>query len=220
MGDLKDGKSWFSVLLCIYCVFTVMQNIFEMKTVGSATFALMGGGTVVSWITFLIMDIMSEVYGKKRAVSCFSLAGILNIVVVLLAQLIIFMPGTYQDQNTSFAQIFSNGPRTVLASFIAFWIGNYVNVHIMVKLKGSATKDSGFLFWFRAVLSTIIGQLLDNAIFLVIAFAPLGISAFEMRWVDMISVVILGTSLETIIESVFVPLITIPVTRKLLKLEK
>jgi uncharacterized integral membrane protein (TIGR00697 family) len=191
-----------------------------MKTIGSTTFALMGGGTVVSWIPFMVGDITTEIYGKKANVRSFTLAGLLNLFVVILAQLVIALPGTYPDQNSAFALIFSNGVRTALASFIAFWIGNYINTHIMVVLRDRACSkgnDNSILFFIRAVLSTIVGQFCDNLIFLVIAFAPIGLSAFEMRWEDMLSVVLLGTSLEVLIESVLVPFITRPVTNFLKK---
>lgn len=218
---MKERKMYLPILMCVYCVFTVMANIFEMKAVGTSSFALMGGGTLVSWITFLVMDVMSEAYGKKASVKCFTLAGILNLSVVLLAQLLIFLPGTYAEQNIAFSQIFSNGIRTVIASFIAFWIGNYINVHIMVSMKSKcAGKDSKLLFFVRAITSTIAGQIMDNGIFLLIAFAPIRLSAFEMRWSDILSIVILGTTLETLIEMVFIPFITIPLTVYIIGKEK
>lgn len=209
---------YLSILISIYCVFTVVQNMFEMKTIGTTTFALMGGGTVVSWIPFMMGDITSEIYGRDTSIKCFTLAGIINLIVVILAQFVIWLPGTYPEQNSAFAQIFSNGIRTVIASFIAAWIGNFINTTIMVKMRDKAVangKDNGFLFFARAVLSTIVGQFFDNFIFLVIAFAPIGISAFEMNWVDIFSVTITGTLLESAIESCLVPFITRPVTNYL-----
>ena len=209
---------YLSILISIYCVFTVVQNMFEMKTIGTTTFALMGGGTVVSWIPFMMGDITSEIFGRDTSIKCFTLAGIINLIVVILAQFVILLPGTYPEQNSAFAQIFSNGIRTVIASFIAAWIGNFINTTIMVKMRDKAIangKDNGFLFFARAVLSTIVGQFFDNFIFLVIAFAPIGISAFEMNWIDIFSVTITGTLLESAIESCLVPFITRPVTNYL-----
>lgn len=218
----KNVFGYLPLLTCIYCVFTVVQNLFEMKTIGTASFALMGGGTVVSWIPFMTGDIITEIYGKSANVRSFTLAGILNLIVVILAQFVILLPGTYPDQTNAFSLIFSNGIRTAIASFIAFWIGNYINTHIMVKMRDYAKntgKDNGFLFFLRAVVSTIFGQLCDNSIFLVIAFAPIGLSAFEMRWGDIGSVILLGTTLEIVIESILVPFITRPVVNLIKKKE-
>jgi hypothetical protein len=178
----------------------------------------MGGGTIVSWIPFMVGDITSEIYGERTSIKSFTLAGIINLIVVILAQFVIFLPGSYVEQNEAFAQIFSNGVRNALASFIAFWIGNFINTHIMVSMRDKAKasgKDNGILFFIRAVVSTIFGQLFDNAVFLILAFAPIGLSAFEMTWGDILSVVITGTLIETAIESCLVPFITRPVTNKL-----
>lgn len=215
---MKNEKtfSYLSTLMCVYCVFTAMQNLFEMKTVGTPEFALCGGGLLLSWATFLVMDTITEVYGKQRAIRCYTLAGILNLVVVLISQLLILLPGTYPEQNAAFAQIFSNGVRTAVASFIAFLIGNYINVDIMVKLKTKAgSKDSKPLFFVRAVVSTILGQFVDNLLFVAIAFAPVGISAFEMTWTDIFTASASGMVLETLVEMLFIPIITIPLAKYL-----
>lgn len=192
-------------LIATYCVAVVMYNLFEMKTIGTATFAIAGGGLVISWLVFLVMDIITEVWGKDTAVKIFTFAAVLNVVIVLIAQLIIALPGTYPEQNNAFAQIFSNGPRIVLASALAFWFGNYVNTIIMHTMKkNSKDKKDKKTFAVRAVLSTLAGQFIDNALFVVLAFAPIGLSLFEMRWQDIASSVAIGTALEVIIEATFV----------------
>lgn len=214
----KKQLDYWLILGCVYCVYIVMQNLFEMKTLGTSTLAIMGGGTIISWIPFVIMDVTSEVWGEKRSVSLFTIAGLLNISTVLLAQLVIHLPGVYPDQNAAFTQIFSNGPRTVISSFIAFYLGNLVNVKIMVRMrKNSRNKESKFLFFVRAVVSTIFGQILDNLTFAILAFAPIGLSVFEMAWKDILSTSLIGTCFETGIEACFVPLVTIPLANHIRK---
>ena len=206
--------SWFTFLLAVFCVFTVVQNMFETKTIGIETFALMGGGTIVSWIPFLCNDIITEVWGQRKAVKAFTLAGLLNFFVVCMAQIVIMLPGTYAEQNVAFEQIFSNGVRTAVASLVAFLFGNFVNTVIMVEMKPKDKgKDNGFLFCARAIVSTVVGQYLDNLLFLVIAFAPIGLSVFEMRWVDILTVTLTGTLLEGLIEAAFVPTVTMPLAK-------
>lgn len=218
----KKTLDYWLILGCVYCVYIVMQNLFEMKTLGTSTLAIMGGGTIISWIPFVIMDVTSEVWGEKKSVQLFTIAGFLNISTVLLAQLVIHLPGVYPEQNAAFTQIFSNGPRTVISSFIAFYLGNLVNVKIMVKMReNSRNQKSNLLFFMRAVVSTIFGQILDNLTFAILAFAPVGLSVFEMTWKDILSTSMIGTCFETGIEACFVPVVTIPLAnylrRKVLK---
>lgn len=209
-----NKRDLLALFLSLYSVFTVVQNLFEMKTIGTAELAIMGGGTIVSWIPFIVGDITTEIYGSKKTIKLFTIAGIINLFVVLLAQLVIKLPGTYPEQNEAFTLIFSNGLRTALASFIAFWVGNYINTNIMSNLKKAAgKKDNSVLLFLRAVLSTVAGQFVDNGLFLIIAFAPIHLSEFEMLWGDILSVTFTGTLLESGIETVLVPFITIPLTK-------
>lgn len=206
------------VFMAIYAVFTVVQNLFEMKTLGTEAFAFGGGGIVLSWATFMIMDITTELFGEKETMKIYTFAGLINLFIVILAQIVIAIPGVYEEQNMAFAQIFSNGIRTALSSFTAFWVGNFVNAKIMVCMKRAANgSNSKLLFFLRAVVSTILGQFVDNMTFATLAFAPVGISLFEMTWKDILTSAVFGTFMETLIESCFVPFITIPVSTKIQK---
>lgn len=216
MGNKK--YFYLSILTALYCAFTCTMNLFDMKTIGTSTFAFGGCGVLMSWAVFMIMDIATEVYGEKESIRIYTIAGLVNLVIVILAQISIALPGVYPEQNTAFELIFSNGPRTAVSSFIAFWCGNYVNVHIMAKMKANVKDDSAKVqFFIRAVLSTLAGQFVDDMLFATLAFAPIGLSLFEMRWQDIFTSSMLGVFNETVIEMLFVPFITIPLSNKLKK---
>ena len=207
-----------SIFMAVYAVFTVIQNLFEMKTLGTPKFAFGGGGVMLSWATFMIMDITTELFGEKKTMQIYTLAGILNLFIVILSQVIIAIPGVYPEQNEAFRLIFSNGIRTALASFAAFWCGNFVNMKVMVGMKKvlkESQKSNSFLLFLRAVLSTIAGQTIDNMLFATLAFAPIGLSAFEMTWKDIATSSMVGVFNETVIEMVFVPFITIPIAKQI-----
>ncbi len=216
MKELKK-QQYIGFFMAVYAVFTVVQNLFEMKTLGTAAFAFAGGGILLSWATFMIMDITTELFGKKETMKIYTFAGLINLFIVVLSQVVILIPGVYPEQNAAFAQIFSNGVRTALASFAAFWFGNFVNMQIMIKLKSKTNSNSKFLLFIRAVVSTIFGQFVDNLLFATLAFAPIGLSLFETSWTTILTTSLFGTFMETIIESCFVPFITIPVAMKIKK---
>lgn len=216
MKELKK-QQYIGFFMAVYAVFTVVQNLFEMKTLGTPAFAFAGGGILLSWATFMIMDITTELFGKKETMKIYTFAGLLNLFIVVLSQVVILIPGVYPEQNAAFAQIFSNGVRTALSSFAAFWFGNFVNMQIMLKLKSKANSNSKFLLFIRAVVSTIFGQFVDNLLFATLAFAPIGLSLFETSWTTIFTTSLFGTFMETLIESCFVPFITIPVTMKIKK---
>lgn len=216
MKELKK-QQYIGFFMAVYAVFTVVQNLFEMKTLGTPAFAFAGGGILLSWATFMIMDITTELFGKKETMKIYTFAGLINLFIVVLSQVVILIPGVYPEQNAAFAQIFSNGVRTALSSFTAFWFGNFVNMQIMIKLKSKSNSNSKFLLFIRAVVSTIFGQFVDNLLFATLAFAPIGLSLFETSWTAILTTSSFGTFMETIIESCFVPFITIPVIMKIKK---
>lgn len=212
---IEKRYMFLAVVMSLYSVFTVVQNLFEMKTIGTESFAFGGGGIMLSWATFMLMDISTELLGKKDTMKIYTFAGLLNLFIVVLAQIVIAFPGVYPEQNEAFILIFSNGIRTAFASFAAFWMGNFVNMQIMIKMKEVDSSGSKFMLFVRALVSTIFGQFVDNAFFATLAFAPVGISVFEMTWKDIFTSSAFGTFMESIIESVWMPLITIPVISKL-----
>lgn len=214
---MKENKKYYvmAVIMSLFTTFTVCQNLFEMKTLGTANFAFGGGGVMLSWATFMLMDISTELFGKKDTMRIYTFAGLVNLLVVILAQIIIAIPGTYPEQNAAFAQIFSNGIRTAFASFAAFWFGNFVNMQVMLKMKSVDKTGSRFMLFLRAVISTIFGQFVDDMLFATLAFAPVGLSLFEMTWKDIFTSSLVGVFNETVIETVWMPLITLPVINKL-----
>lgn len=214
---MKENKKFYTlaVIMALFTTFTVCQNLFEMKTLGTPNFAVGGGGIMLSWATFMLMDIATELFGKKDTMRIYTFAGLVNLLIVVLAQIIIAIPGVYEEQNAAFAQIFSNGIRTAFASFAAFWVGNFVNMQVMLKMHDADKSGTKFMLFLRAVLSTIFGQFVDNALFATLAFAPIGLSLFEMTWKDIMTSSLMGVVNETIIETVWMPLITIPVITKL-----
>ncbi|MCR4676860.1 MAG: queuosine precursor transporter [Sphaerochaetaceae bacterium] len=216
-----SSQDYLTGLSVVYGIVAVLMNILCMKSLSFGTPVIIcDGGLLISWMVFLISNVITEVWGEKTAIKLSSLVAVLSFLFMLLARIEVFIPtlAEYEDQASAFAKIFSNGPRTIIASVAAFWVGNFVNVHIIYKIKvylERSGKDRGILFFLRAALSTLIGQLVDNALFMTLAFAPIGLSVYEMRWVDIYTSVLSGTVIELVVESFFVPLITIPLTKKI-----
>ena len=206
-------------LSVIYVVVAVTMNIFCMKSLSfGSSIIICDGGLLISWGVFLISNVIVEVWDERTSMVLVSFAAIVSFIVMLIARLIVFIPTLpeYEEQANAFALVFSNGPRTIIASVTAFWVGNFINVHVIYKLRmklESRHKDSKVLFFLRAAFSTLLGQLVDNAMFMVLAFAPIGLSVYEMTWFDILTAVLAGTLIELVVESCLVPFITIPMVK-------
>ena len=221
-----NSREWLVGLSAIYVVVAVMMNIFCMKALSfGSPVIICDAGLLISWGVFLISNVIVEVWDFRTSMVLVTFAAVVSFLVMLLGLLIVHIPTLpeYEDQAQAFAKIFSNGPRTIIASVIAFWTGNYINSHIIYNLRirlEKANRDNRLFFFARASFSTLIGQLADNAIFMVLAFAPIGLSLYEMNMYDIMTAVLSGTVIELVVETCFVPFITIPLTRKIREVRK
>ena len=221
-----NSREWLVGLSAIYVVVAVMMNIFCMKALSfGSPVIICDAGLLISWGVFLISNIIVEVWDERTSLVLVTFAAVVSFSIMLLGLVIVHIPTlpAYEEQANAFAMIFSNGPRTIFASVTAFWIGNFINTHIIYKIRVRLEKenrDNRLFFFARASFSTLIGQLADNAIFMFLAFAPIGLSPYEMNTYDIVTAVLSGTVIELVVETCFVPFITIPLTRKIKEVRK
>ena len=218
-----SSRDYLIVLSMLYAAVSLGMNVFCMKPLSWGTNVVFSdGGQTISWIVFLISNVIVEVWGERESVKVISFAAFTTFFLLIIGRLLVLVPALpeYSEQNNAFALVFSNGPRTIISSIIAFWIGGFVNVKIIAIMKKMVKKDCKASFFIRASFSTLIGQLVDNTLFMVLAFAPIGISLYEMMWKDIFSSVIIGTVIELLIESCMVPFVTIPLSKHISQLKK
>lgn len=196
MNEIKNKEKF---IFGIYCAALLIQNILALKSIDIFMFT-MTTGILVSPIVFIMQDVETEIFGYKNAKQMILLAYLMNFVFIVLVTIAIKINPSFAYSNQKqFETIFSTTWRITLASFIAYCIGSLSNAKIM-----SIKKESRGLF-LRAILSTVVGQLLDNALFSFIAF--LGILPLNAIY----SMVIGATIFETVYEIIFYP-----ITRKII----
>ncbi|MFO7677001.1 MAG: queuosine precursor transporter [Thermoplasmatota archaeon] len=136
-------------------------------------------GLSVSIITFpfmfLITDIVGEVYGKKKAKK-FVRVGLVSLMILLLWQIFsVGIPAAAPNPwykeifNPAYPIIFNLSISFTIASILAFFFGQYVDVFTFNLIK---KKQKGKNMWIRNNVSTILGQFIDTNIWVFIAFLP------------------------------------------------
>lgn len=201
-------STFILIIIAFYFAGVVVQNILAVKMFGTQQINICDSGILISWLVFACMDIITELFDKKTAVKYFTIASVLNVFFTLVFLIAIVIPGIDAEMSDAFAMVVGTNWRIVVASVVAFWLGNYVNAFIMyimrVKSKNSKRTIS---FIARAIISTLLGQFVDNAIFSIIAFAPIGIpGTYELDMLSILQNVAIGTSIEVCIEAAFAPL--------------
>lgn len=134
-------------------------------------YVVFGAGILFFPISYLISDILTEVYGfayDRRAVW----TGFAALVfAALMAQVVIAIPvapGSYMaNYQTGLETVFDNSWRIALGSMIAFWCGSLTNSYVLAKMK---IWTQGKYLWTRTIGSTAVGELIDSSLFYFIAF--------------------------------------------------
>ena len=200
----------FLVLAIIFNVCLVTSNLFvpRLWQVGSLPFQL-PGAVILFPISYIINDCLTEVYGYKNAQRVIWIGFGMCLLVTLASLIVTNLPAPIFDDSReiadSFDRIFGFVPRSMAGSLLAFVCGSTVNAWVMSRMK-VATKGKGF--GWRAIASSLAGELADSAVFMPIAFA--GILPAKM----ILMLTLTQVTAKILYELVILPVTTI-VVRKL-----
>jgi hypothetical protein len=167
-------RSWRVLALAAFFVTAlVVSNIIAVKLV-EISGRVFPAGLVIFPLSYLLGDVLTEVYGLRAARAVIWLGFACNLLAVGAIQVAIHLPaaGFYEDQP-AYDRILGTTWRLFVASLAAYVVGELANAYVLARLK-AATR--GRLLWTRTIGSTIVGEGLDSAIFVTIAFAGRGVS--------------------------------------------
>ena len=131
-----------------------------------------GAGNIFFPISYIFGDVLTEVYGYARARKVIWAGFFAIIFASIMSAIIIHLPPSGTEPfnvslQSSLEVVFGNTWRIVVASVVAFWVGDFVNAYIMAKMK---LWTQGKYLWTRTIGSTIGGQAVDSVIFYPLAF--------------------------------------------------
>ena len=145
----------------------LISNIASTKIIDLKWFVF-DGGTLLFPLSYIFGDILTEVYGYKRTKRViwlgFSMALLMSLVFIIVGKLP-SAPGW--DNQGAYDLILGLTPRIVIASLVAYLCGSFSNSFILAKMK---ILTKGRMLWARTIGSTLVGEFIDSAIFIVIAF--------------------------------------------------
>ena len=170
---------------------------FSIRLFGSNLFEL-SVGILPYPITFLITDLISEIYGKKKAnqvVTAGIFASFFSIVILLIAQAVPAIPASPVD-DTTFDKVFALSPLGVLASMLAYLFAQYIDIRIYHFWKNLT---HGKMLWLRNNFSTFASQFIDTFTVIVL-LCSFGVLPWSLFWGLLVSGVlfkILVAALDT-----------------------
>ncbi|USU08605.1 queuosine precursor transporter [Sphingomonadaceae bacterium OTU29MARTA1] len=159
-----------------------------------------GAGILFFPISYVIGDVLTEVYGYARARRVIWAGTAAVVFMAFMSWIVVALPPapTWTNQ-AAYATIFGQVPRIVLASVCAFWAGEFVNSYVMARMK---LWSDGKHLWARTIGSTVLGEGVDSLIFYPLAF--LGAEGFTPGLV--VTVMLTQWALKVAWEVVLTPL--------------
>jgi hypothetical protein len=186
---------WFVVIAAVFVTCLITANIIAVKFILFLGF-LVPAGIIVFPLSYLFGDILTEVYGYRAARLVIWLGFACNLLAVIAIYIGGIAPAApfWKDQ-AAYNTILGFTPRLLLASFIAYLVGEFTNSFILARLK-IATR--GRWLWTRTIGSTLVGEGLDTLIFISIAFwgiipANMILTAILTQWIFKVTYEIVAT---------------------------
>lgn len=156
---------WFLVLS--YSMVIITSNWFDARLVEIFGMAI-SPGTLIFPLSFLISDIITEVYGYKHARRAIWAALFFNVAVIAYGQLLIQLPSPdFAKDNDSFDKLIAMDAQIILGSFVAYLVAEPISSYIVAKMK---VLTKGKYMGLRFISSTLVSAAVDTVIFVFIAF--------------------------------------------------
>ncbi len=167
---LKTYSTLFVAVTGLFIACLVSANIISVKLIAVGNW-FVPAGVIIFPLSYVLGDVLTEVYGFKSARRVIWLGFLCNLVVVGAIWVAGLWPAApfWQDQP-AWNAILGFAPRLLMASFIAYLIGEFANSFVLARMK---IATEGRWLWTRTIGSTIVGEGLDSLVFITLAFANL-----------------------------------------------
>ena len=199
-----------AVVVSLFTISVVAMNLLANKTIYQSEYLAIDGGILISWLSFLCMDIVTKHFGPKASTKMSIFAILVNLLTCLIFFVVSIIP-TPENDYTAFNTIIGGTWFILLSSTIAFLcsaiLNNFLNWSIGKVFKSNP--DGKLAFACRSYISTFIGQFADNLIFSIFTFmifAPIFWDGFHWTFVQCLTCSLLGAGVELIAEIIFSPI--------------
>jgi queuosine precursor transporter len=194
----RVGSAYYPVLVAVFTALVIISNLTATKGVEFGPI-ITDGGFIVFPLTYVIGDVLSEVYGFKAARRAIFTGFAMNILAALALWVTIYLPAAnFYENQEHFENIAHSYTGLIIAGLAGFVVGQTLNAWSLVLIK-ERTKEKHL--WARLVGSTFVGQLGDTVVFCAIAAGVIGITSFG----DFVTYTAQGWLYKTVIEVALLP---------------
>ncbi len=195
------------VVMAVFCALLLISNTAATKVIqlggswapgGLQVLPLVtDGGALLFPFTYILNDVLTEVYGGRRARRAIGLGFALGLLASVTFWLVDLAPPAADYQHASaFHAVLGFVPRVVAASLVGYLVGQLLNAQVVVRLKQRSRPGS---LWWRLLSSTLVGALADTALFCLVAFAGV------LSAPAMVNYILVGYLYKVVVEVVMLP---------------
>lgn len=199
-----------TTVVTLFVVSVICMNLLANKTLLQLDWIALDGGILISWLSFMCMDIITKHFGPKASNKISLLAAMINLLTCLIFFVAGSIPSNAKDYS-AFDEIFTGTWFILLGSTVAFLfsaiLNNLLNFAIGKAFKKNS--DGKFAYAMQSYISTFIGQFFDNFIFSLIVFAgfaPIFWDGFKWSVIQCATCAVTGAVAELILEIAFSPI--------------
>ena len=188
---------YFDYVMASFVAILLLSNLIGAAKLAQIDGYTFGAGILFFPVSYVIGDVLTEVYGYANARRCVWMGFFALIFMAFMSYVVVAMPPAQGwDGQAAYESVFGSTWRIVLASITAFWAGEFVNSFVLAKMK---IWTAGKHLWSRTIGSTVFGQAVDSMIFYPVAF--LGI------WTpgQVLTVMVTNWLLKVVWEAVLTP---------------
>lgn len=203
-GFAKTGSAYYPTLVAVFTGLVLISNVTATK--GIAVGPVIGdwsiitdGGFIVFPLTYVIGDVLSEVYGFRATRRAILIGFTMEALAALAFWVTVYLPAAdFYPHQAAFEAVVGAFTQLIVAGLAGFLVGQTVNAWAVVRIKAH-TKEKHL--WARLVGSTVLGQLADTVVFCSIAAGAIGINTVG----DFLTYVTLGWLYKTAVEVLVLP---------------
>ncbi len=195
---------YYDLVMAAFVTILLLSNLIgaskpSFVTLPNGTQWSFGAGVLFFPVSYIIGDVLTEVYGYARARRVIWAGFAALVFMAFMSWVVVALPPAQGwNGQAAYEQVFGNTWRIVAASIVAFWAGEFANSFVLAKMK---VWTGGRALWSRTIGSTIVGQGLDSLIFYPLAFYGLAGWPPELLW----QVVLSQWLIKTVWEAVLTP---------------
>ena len=200
-----------STTMVLFCVSVVLMNLLANKEIHTGvSWLALDCGLLLSWVSFLCMDIMTKRFGPKAAVKLSLFAIFINLCVCSVLKTVSLVPGnwgafyTFDDSivNEVLNETIGGTWYVLLGSTVAMVVASVVNAVLNHTVGSMFKKDTFTAYAVRSYVSTMFAQFVDNMVF------SLMVSHVFFGWslIQCVTCSVAGCLLELVCEVIFSPI--------------